>query len=91
MRESEQYFVDKAGNQTTAKNSVGRKCKTKVTHPNWILHDNEAGTELCQESDRHIGGQTYLVVNGKRATIKCIADPVIKPLLLVSSPAMAKL
>jgi len=71
LPESEQYYVDKAGNPTAAENSVGRKCKIKVTHPDWILHGDEVGTEMCQESDGHVGGQTYLVANGKRAAIKC--------------------
>lgn len=71
LPESDQYYVAKAGNQITAEKSVGRKGKIKVTHPDWILHGDEVSMDMCQESYGHVGGQTYLVANWKRAAIKC--------------------
>ena len=70
LPENEQYYVDKQGNKTSAENAVGRKVKYKITHPQWILHGDEVGTDTCQEDDGHIGVQVYLTANGKRTALK---------------------
>lgn len=67
LPEEEHYWVDRSGNRVNSEEeAIGHKCSMKLDHPDWLLFGDEVGTDTAQDSDGHIGGQTYLSFAGKR-------------------------
>eukprot|EP00957_Ditylum_brightwellii_P063416 4813235-Ditylum_brightwellii.AAC.1 len=45
------------------------KVKIRLTHPEYVICGDKIGTDIAQDDDRHIGGQTYLCDARTRAKI----------------------
>ena len=70
LPEEEQYWVDVTGNIVDSEDdAAGHKCTIKLTNPEWLLFGDEVGTELAQDGDGHIGGQTYLTFGGQKVEL----------------------
>ena len=71
LPEEQHYWVDKNGERVASEaESAGCKVTIEITHPEWILFGDEVGSDVCQDDDGQIGGQTYVVARGSRAGIK---------------------
>ena len=67
LPEEDHYWVDKKGNIVDSEDkAAGHKCTIKLIHPEWLLFGDEVGTDIAQDEDGHIGGQTYLSYNGRK-------------------------
>lgn len=61
LPEAEHYWVDADGNIVDSEDkAAGHKCTIDLIHPEWLLFGDEVGTDMAQDEDGHIGGQTYL-------------------------------
>ena len=71
LPEHEHYWVNDNGERVeTEAESAGCKVTVELIHPEMVIFGDEVGTDVCQEEDGHIGGQTYVVPVGTRAEIK---------------------
>jgi len=71
LPEDEHYWVNEEGERVeTEAESAGCKVTVDLIHPEYVIFGDEVGTDVCQEEDGHIGGQTYVTAHGTRAELK---------------------
>lgn len=71
LPEEEHYWVNDKGERVdNEEEAVGCKVTIELTHPQMVLFGDEVGTDVCQEDDGHVGGQTFVVPKRTRAELK---------------------
>ena len=70
LPEDAHYYVNKENKVVqTEEEAAGLRCTMKLIRPDWLIFGDEVGTDTCQESDGHIGGQTYLQFAGQKISL----------------------
>ena len=69
LPEEDYYFVNQNGEVCEEADAAGLKCAIKITHPEYILFGDEVGQDIAQDTDGHVGGQTYLSVGGQQVNL----------------------
>ena len=54
----------------------GEKVEYRIVHPNYILHVDEVGNNICQPNNGHKDGQKFLVERGFQPRTSCSTSEV---------------